>query len=77
MSTICEETEGISQGTCRLIDQHPLPSALVAFGAGLGLGLLAAVILPPASRQRDAAIGRQVLDTLSNILPDSFKKRIS
>jgi hypothetical protein len=77
MSSVIQKSKEVGEGTGRLVDQHPLPSALTAFGAGLGVGLLAVALLPNASRQRDAAITKRVLDALSGILPDSFTKRAS
>lgn len=77
MSTVLQKSKEVSKESGRLIGQHPLPSALTAFGAGLGVGLLAVLLLPNASRERDAAITKRVLDRMSGILPDAITKHMS
>jgi hypothetical protein len=77
MSSVMQKSKEVSEETGRLVGQHPLPSALTAFGAGVGVGLLAILLLPNASRERETAISNRVLDALSGILPDSVTKRAS
>ena len=56
MSTVRQKAQEASEETGRLIGQYPLPSALSAFGTGLGVGLLAVALLPNTSHEHDAAI---------------------
>lgn len=77
MSAVTQKTKQVGEGAGRLIRQHPLPSALSAFGAGFGLGLLVSVLLPEAHSRRDAAISRRVLDAITSILPEAVAKRVS
>jgi len=76
MSTTDPSTRAVNEETGRLIGQHPLPSVITAFAAGVGVGLLALALIPSASRDRDAAITRRLLDALSNVLPDTLAKRL-
>ncbi len=77
MSTVTQTAREAGEEAVHLIGQYPLPSALSAFGAGLGLGLLAVALLPNTSHERDVAITKRVFDVLSGILPDSIMKRVS
>ena len=73
-----------SQG---MVTQHPTSSALIAFGVGLGVGVAVGSILcsatePPPSfghRAELAAekLGRQVLDAISSVLPQSIARHVA
>ena len=67
----------------RCVADHPASSLGIAFGAGLGLGLCVGLALKSAVHQRRRShrtvterLGRQVLDALSSVLPDSLSQRI-
>jgi hypothetical protein len=70
-----------------MISQHPLPSVLVVFGIGMGIGMVLASamcesVAPPPSfgkRTELAAekLGRQVLDAIAGVVPASLAKHIS
>jgi hypothetical protein len=77
MSTIGQRARDINRETGRVIGEHPLPSALTAFGVGVGLGFLGAILLPDRSRQQEAAITKRVLDAVLNALPHSVAKHLS
>ncbi len=77
MSSMSQKTEEATEQTLRVIGEHPLPSALTAFGVGLGVGLLAATLLPGVPREREAAFTQRMLDTVSRMVPESFAKRMS
>jgi hypothetical protein len=77
MSTIGQKTRDVSRETGRVLAEHPLPSALTAFGVGLGVGFLGAILLPDRSRQQDAAITKRVLDAVLDALPNSVAKHLS
>jgi len=68
----CEATEQARD----VVSEHPLPSATVAFAAGLGLGIAAVVLLSESARPTHANVtqrlGQQMMDAMSNVLPRSF-----
>lgn len=67
-----------------MVSQHPMSTALVVFGVGLGIGvalgsLLSGAATPPPSLGQRAELaaeklGRQMLDAISGILPDSITR---
>jgi ElaB/YqjD/DUF883 family membrane-anchored ribosome-binding protein len=65
-STAVEKIRDVNRETARVIAEHPLPSALTAFGIGLVVGLLGSVLLGGSSRGQEAAITKRVLDAISN-----------
>jgi hypothetical protein len=74
------------QGAEELVASHPAASALVAFGVGLGIGLLlGSSIAHSTDRRRSAAwvdrrkaekFGRQMLDSLVDFLPEPLASRL-
>lgn len=70
-----------------LVSHYPLSSVLVVFGIGLGVGaalgsILAGSAMPRRSfgqRTELAAekLGRQMLDAIAGVLPESLSKHIS
>ena len=70
-----------------LVSHYPVSSVLVVFSIGLGVGvalgsMFAGSVAPsPSFRQRTGQaaekIGRQVLDVIAGVLPDSLSKHIS
>lgn len=81
---------GMMGGTMERMEetvQHwPFSSVTTAFGIGLGLGIVLGCALAEQSRpaphhwydQLSAErLGRSVLDSLSNILPDAIARRVS
>jgi hypothetical protein len=77
MSTVLERTQEINRETGRMIGEHPLPSALTAFGVGVGVGLLGTMLLCGRSRQQDPTMRKRVLEAISSALPDSITKHLS
>lgn len=67
------------------VEHWPFSSVATAFGVGLGLGVLLGCALAEQSRpahhwydQLSAErVGRNILDSLSSVLPDSLAKRMS
>jgi len=67
-----------------MVSQHPMSTALVVFGVGLGVGvalgslLCSAATTPPSFGQRAELaaekLGRQMLDAINGILPDSITR---
>ncbi len=74
MSTIRQSTRDVNRETGRVIGEHLLPSALTAFGVGVGVGFLGAILLHDRSRQQEAAMTKRVLDAVSNALRNSVAK---
>jgi len=67
------------------VSDHPVPSVFVVFGVGLGVGLVLGSLLAdrpwhtPPSNTRMAVnmaekLGRQVLDAINSVLPESLTK---
>ena len=77
MSTIRQRTRDVNRETGRVIGEHPLPSALTAFGVGVGVGFLGALLLLDRSRPQDAAITKRVFDAVLNALPNSVANPLS
>ena len=73
-----------SQG---MVTHHPMSSAMVAFGIGLGVGVAVGSLLcgssePPPSFGKRAElaaerIGRQVLDAITGSLPHSIARHVA
>lgn len=69
------------------VGQYPLSSVLAVFGIGLGVGvvvgsILGAPVMPrPSFGQRTELaaekLGRQMLDAIAGVLPESLAKHIS
>jgi len=67
-----------------MVSQHPVSTALVVFGVGLGIGvalgsLLSGAATPPPSFGQRAELaaeklGRQMLDAINGILPDAITR---
>ncbi len=74
MPTIRETTRDVNRETGRVIGEHPLPSALTAFGVGVGVGFLGVLLLDDRQRQQEATITKQVLDAISKAFPSSVAK---
>ncbi len=70
-----------------VVGHYPLTAVLVVFGFGLGIGVALGSILggpvmprPSLGRRTGLAaekLGRQMLDALSGVLPESLSKHIS
>lgn len=70
-----------------LVSHYPLSSVLVVFGIGLGVGVALGSILggpvmprPTFGQRTELAaekLGRQMLDAIAGVLPESLSKHIS
>ncbi len=62
------------------IQRSPMIATLAVFGLGLGVGAIIGSLLadsaPPSRRQQAEALGRRVLDSLSDVLPDSVRRHL-
>src|SRR5688500_17900717 len=68
----------------KCVEDHPASSVGIAFGTGLGIGLCVGLALKAAIFERRAhdrsmteRLGRQVLDALTSVLPESIGNRFS
>jgi len=74
-------SEGAQEGFDRMeemVMERPGQSLLVAFGVGLVSGIGVAMLLKSAGSSRQThseALGRQLLDSLQNLLPDALSRR--
>jgi hypothetical protein len=65
-----------------MVRRHPGSSALVTFGLGLGLGLVATILLVPQRKRRwyegysADAISQQICDSLSRIMPETVARHM-
>ncbi|MEZ6066536.1 MAG: hypothetical protein R3B90_12690 [Planctomycetaceae bacterium] len=65
-----------SDSCSKAITEYPMGSVLTAFGIGLGVGAVVGSLLSdpePDPHSSAAAIGRRVLDSLSDYLPASMR----
>jgi hypothetical protein len=70
----------------QIVEQHPMSTALMAFGIGIGVGVVLGSMLttpdePPTFGQRaeHAAekLGRQVIDAITGVLPQSIARHVA
>lgn len=63
------------------VDEYPLTWTLGAFAVGIGLGaMIGASLARPLGMRREVAaerLGRRVLDSIYDLLPDSVQRHIS
>jgi len=76
-----------TQGVQAIVGEYPLASVLIAFGVGLGVGVALETILaepvmarPTFGQRTELAaekFGRQMLDAIAGVLPESVAKHIT
>lgn len=63
------------------IRENPMAATLTAFGLGVGVGAVVGVLLaePPSRSRRQTAemLGRRMLDSIAESLPDSVRRYVS
>lgn len=77
MESVKEMTQYVTDEAGAVVEKHPLYSALTSFGAGMGVGLLAALLLPDPSRSRREILAERILENMSRVVPDSVSRRAS
>ncbi|TVQ01763.1 MAG: hypothetical protein EA381_04585 [Planctomycetaceae bacterium] len=86
--TPAQKTAACAQGQpAKLVADYPISSVLLVFGVGLGAGVAVASLLsgpapprPTLGRRTEQAaeqLGRQMLDAIAGVLPESLAKRVS
>lgn len=67
----------------RCVTDNPASAVGIAFGAGLGMGLVVGLALKSAINERRSShrrmserLGRQVLEAMSTVLPESLTSRM-
>lgn len=75
---ISDKAHDVAESSKEFVGNHPLPTTMSAFAAGLGAGLALVYLVSGGSRHRHEMgvahkLGRQVLDSISNAVPDSLK----
>ena len=80
----CDQTSAaILAAPNKMVQEYPLSSAMVVFGVGLGVGILAGCAVmdsmarispPPSMTER---LTRQLYDTLSQAVPESVSRRFA
>ena len=66
-----------------LLDNYPMSSVLVVFAIGLGAGVALGSLLSvpdmsqPTLGRRTEQLGRQMLDAIAGVLPESLAKHIA
>jgi hypothetical protein len=84
MSGAREAVGGAVHRVEETVQQWPFSSVATAFGVGLGLGVILGCALAEQTRPSHwydnlsaERIGRNVLESLSSVLPDSVARRMS
>lgn len=70
-------SQGLNQGYQQAMDygrENPGKTTLIAFGAGLGVGLLLAGALTPPSRTRASRVVPPIMNALSDIATELFRR---
>lgn len=75
---VSEQMDAITAQSKEFVEEHALPSAVIAFGVGVGAGIALASLLANSLPSRHTSVtqklGRQVLDAMSAVMPDSLLK---
>lgn len=73
-----DQSECSTAGVGEMVGEYPLTSTMMALGLGFGVGVaIGAALAAPSERQRGFAerVGSQILDAMSQRLPEAFSKR--
>jgi hypothetical protein len=79
---IYAEAHDVAESSKEMVGEHPVSATLIAFGIGLGIGVLIGTSLAePAHRDRTMAekaeqIGREMVDAMMRVLPESMAKHM-
>jgi hypothetical protein len=77
-SRVSEQLRSVAGDSKEFVGDHAMPSALIAFGIGVGAGLVVASLLADSLPARHSTmtqrLGQQMLEAMGRVLPDSFMK---
>lgn len=77
-SRVSEQLRSVTDDSKEFVEEHALPSALIAFGIGVGAGLVAASLLADSLPTRHTTLtqrlGQQMLEAMGSVVPQSFMK---
>jgi hypothetical protein len=73
-ATMSETASKTTHAVTETFESHPISTAMVVFGTGLGLGVLAGVLIADATLSRSSRpvedFGYRMLDRLGAVMPD-------
>ncbi|HUG70133.1 MAG TPA: hypothetical protein VMM76_20455 [Pirellulaceae bacterium] len=77
-SRVSEQMRSVAEDSKDFVGEHAMPSALIAFGIGVGAGLMVASLLADSLPARHTSmtqrLGQQMLDAMGSVVPQSFMK---
>ena len=78
---VSEQAEWVGHESKEMVNHYPVSSALIAFGLGVGAGVALVALLCDdsesyASSSYAQRLGRQVLDAVSHVVPESVTKKV-
>ena len=80
-ATMSETAETTSQAVTETVETYPISTAMIVFGAGLGIGVLAGTLIADATLSRPSnsveAFGHKMLERFTSMMPElaSFSSR--
>ena len=76
---VSESAEAFTRAPREVMESYPVTSALIAFGLGLGTGLVLADLLteqtPVREKRLTENLVRQLMDAISRVVPESLSSR--
>jgi len=77
MTSVKGTARHMTDETRQMVKEHPLSLSAMAFGAGVGIGLLTALLVSEPPRSRRDALAEHIVENLSRLVPDSVSRRVS
>jgi hypothetical protein len=74
---VSEYAQEYATGGKELIEEYPMATVAVAFGLGLAAGIALVGLLTESEdthRQMSHRLGAQIMDAMSNVIPDSVSR---
>ena len=76
---VSDMTCSATESSREFVREHAAPAAVTAFGLGLGVGVALALLISNGSRRQAemstaARLGRQVLDAMAAVVPESLSR---
>jgi hypothetical protein len=78
---VSDQMDRVGEESKEIVDHYPISSALVAFGLGIGTGVALVAMLCDKEPEYDPGniaqrLGRQMLEAVSNVIPESLTKKV-